>query len=112
MEISKIVFLVKVRLDPKKPFREIETHSRLPSIKEAERRVDEWYASIGDLSKAQPEATIEALELPLLAHCFICHAPRYRGDVVWRTLEKVYCSQCSYEHDTGQGFFDLLGEPL
>ena len=111
-QISKIVFVVKVRLDPKREFKEIGTRSRWPSLKEAEARLDEWYAAVHDLLKARPEATIEAIEVPVLASCCICKNNQYQGETVWRTLDKVFCHGCALEHETGQGFWDLLGEQI
>lgn len=106
---SKVIFVVKIRLDPKSEFREIETRSRLKTLREAEARVDEWFKFVAGLPKAKPEATIEATSMPHMADCYECKQPQYQGDIVFIGAH-TFCQKCAYEVDVGKGYFDMLGE--
>lgn len=103
---SKIKFVVSSRLLNKNNFVQLGVCSRFDDIESANKRKEEWYESVSDLSKAKPEAIIEVLELPYVTDCKKCDKHLYKEDVGYITRDGIFCFDCAVP-DTG-GYCDLL----
>jgi len=103
---SKIKFLVSGRLSQNKDFHPLEVNSRFLNFESAQKRMEEWLASVSDLAKAKPEAIIETEELPHLRDCLTCKKALFKDDIAYHVREGVFCYDCAVAQPNG--FFDLL----
>lgn len=105
---SKLQYKVAIRLDPKKPFRPIETCCEHTTFESAQQRIRMWYVFVEDLPKAKPEAIIETEELPHVCDCRNCGHPLFKSDIAYLWCNCIYCYDCSIDARFRDGYYDYV----